>query len=99
MMTRPQSLATGSIKGQTLPAAARSSAASRQTLLVSSIKQLIAWIRSTHRVHRGIHELMALDDRMLADIGLNRGAIMYTAQHGRLPDTISTGGSHVASSR
>lgn len=98
-MTRPQSLAAGSIKGQTLPAAARSSVGSSQTLLVSSIKRLIAWVSSAYRVHCGIHELMALDDRMLADIGLNRGAIMYTAQHGRLPDTISTGGSHVASSR
>jgi uncharacterized protein YjiS (DUF1127 family) len=99
MMTRPQSLATASIKLQTLPDVARNSAGSGPIPLASSIKQLLTWIGSIYRVHRATHELMTLDDRMLADIGLNRGAIMYAAHHGRLPDTISTGGSHVASSR
>ncbi len=98
-MARRQFLTTDPIECRTLPAAVLSAAGSCQALLVDSIKQLIAWIRSTHRMHRAIHELMALDDRMLADIGLSRGGVMYTARHGSLPDTLNAGASHVASSR
>jgi len=96
-MTRRQFLTTDSIECRTLPTAALSSVGSCQALLVNSSKQLIAWIRSTHRMHRAIHELMALDDRMLADIGLSRGEVMYSARHGSPPNILNAGASHVTS--
>jgi uncharacterized protein YjiS (DUF1127 family) len=98
-MTRRQFRTTGSIECRTLPAAALSSAGSCRALLVNSIKQLIAWIRSTDRMRRAIHELMALDDRILADISLSRGGVMYAARHGSLLNTLNAGEFHVASSR
>ena len=35
-------------------------------------------------MRRGIEELMALDDRMLSDIGLTRGNVEHAARYGRL---------------
>ena len=36
-------------------------------------------------LRRSVEELMALDDRMLADIGLTRGNVEYAVRYGRLP--------------
>ena len=47
------------------------------------IKRLAAWIRNKRRIRRAMTELMALDDRMLADIGLTRGQVGHAARHGR----------------
>ncbi|WP_210240672.1 DUF1127 domain-containing protein [Mesorhizobium sp. B3-1-7] len=60
---------------------------SRGTGLVKSAKNLMAWLRHRRRVRRDIIKLMQLDDRLLADIGLSRGEVLYAAvQHGRLPE-------------
>jgi uncharacterized protein YjiS (DUF1127 family) len=39
----------------------------------------LAWLRAWRRRVRNRHELMALDDRTLQDIGLSRGDIPYLA--------------------
>jgi uncharacterized protein YjiS (DUF1127 family) len=36
-------------------------------------------------MRRHVEELMALDDRLLTDIGLRRGQVKYLAQDGQLP--------------
>jgi hypothetical protein len=35
-----------------------------------------------------MNELMALDDRMLADIGLTRGSVEHAVRYGRLPSAV-----------
>lgn len=42
-------------------------------------------LKRVHRARRAIGEMMALDDRMLADIGLDRASIGFAAHHGHLP--------------
>ena len=59
------------------------SAESWPAALARPIKQGIAWIGSRRRLHRDIKELMALDDRILRDIGLRRGEVEYAARYGR----------------
>ena len=46
----------------------------------------LARLQAYAEKHRSIDALLALDDRLLADIGLSRGARTYVAQHRRLPD-------------
>ena len=58
---------------------------SRHAMSVRSIKLWIAWIRQQRRTRRSADQLHALDDHMLADIGLNRADIDYVARYGRLP--------------
>jgi uncharacterized protein YjiS (DUF1127 family) len=53
--------------------------------LVRPIKRGIAWIEFRRQLRCDMKELMALDDRLLADIGLRRGQIEYVAQYGHLP--------------
>ena len=60
--------------------------------LASLVKQWIAQIRWNFQIRRGVNALMALDDRMLADIGLTRGAVEYAVRHGHVP-TPAAGGS------
>jgi uncharacterized protein YjiS (DUF1127 family) len=55
-------------------------------LLVSWVKRLIAWFETRRRMRRAVDELMALDDRMLRDIGVSRGEILYAARYGRERD-------------
>jgi uncharacterized protein YjiS (DUF1127 family) len=57
-----------------------------RNVLVKSIGRGFAWIASRRRMRHDIDALMALDDRMLADIGLGRGDVEYVARYGRLPD-------------
>jgi uncharacterized protein YjiS (DUF1127 family) len=56
-----------------------------QAAAANLAKRWIAQISSEWQVRRGIDALMALDERMLADIGLTRGAVEYAARYGRLP--------------
>jgi len=64
-----------------------------QAVLATLAKRSIAQIKWERHVRRGIDALMALDDRMLADIGLTRGAIEYAARYGRLPRRVTNEGS------
>jgi uncharacterized protein YjiS (DUF1127 family) len=52
---------------------------------VQAIKRLIARIRNERRIRRAVDELMALDDRTLADIGLTRGDVERVVRYGRFP--------------
>jgi uncharacterized protein YjiS (DUF1127 family) len=65
--------------------AAGLAAASLRTVLIESIWRRIDWIRSEYRFRRDINALMALDDRMLADIGLRRGEIEHAVRFSALP--------------
>ena len=47
------------------------------------IKRLAGWIRNEREIGRAINTLMALDDHMLADIGLKRTQVKHAARHGR----------------
>jgi uncharacterized protein YjiS (DUF1127 family) len=71
--TESQALGTGS------------DAASWRAVLAKSIRQPFVWSGTQRRIRRDIDALMALNDRMLADIGLSRGEILYAARHGSLP--------------
>jgi uncharacterized protein YjiS (DUF1127 family) len=61
------------------------SAESWTMIVMKSIKRAISRIGSEHRIRRDIGELMALDDRMLADLGVSRSNIEYVVRHGRQP--------------
>lgn len=50
---------------------------------VKVIRQLIAWLKQKRVVRRDLKRLMELDDRELADIGLNRGDLLDAVRHGR----------------
>ena len=63
-----------------------------QAALANLARRWIAQVRSEWEVRRGIDALMALDDRMLHDIGLTRGAVEYAARYGRLPAPLSNQG-------
>ena len=52
-------------------------------LLATFIKRSFAWLKARRDARRAMDELMALDDRALADIGLTRGDIPYAVRHGR----------------
>ena len=52
-------------------------------LLVTMIQRSIEWLKERRRMRRATDELTALDDRMLADIGLSRGEIFHAVRHGR----------------
>jgi uncharacterized protein YjiS (DUF1127 family) len=56
-------------------------------LFASLIHRSIEWLKERRRTRRATDELMALDDRMLADIGLSRGEIGYAVRHGRGHET------------
>lgn len=61
------------------PTAAREVAAGVVRPLVAALH---AW-RRWRRVRAGLAELRALDDRMLADLGLDRGGVERAARRGR----------------
>ncbi|WP_343713133.1 DUF1127 domain-containing protein [Inquilinus sp.] len=47
--------------------------------------RLAAWIRRQVKMSRDTARLMALDDHLLADMGLTRGEIRGLVRHNRLP--------------
>lgn len=53
----------------------------RRSLLGGLAARALSALRHRHRVFRTINELRALDDRMLADIGLSRGQIPMIASN------------------
>ena len=57
--------------------------ASWPAALARPIRQGIAWIGLRRRLRRDVRELMALDDRMLEDIGLRRGDVDYAVRYGK----------------
>jgi uncharacterized protein YjiS (DUF1127 family) len=57
----------------------------RRTALAALTARWIARIRKERRIRRGIEEMMALDDRMLRDIGVSRSDVAYVARYGRWP--------------
>ena len=63
--------------------AAELNAESRPTALARPIKQGIARIMARRESHRGVKELMALDDRILRDIGLSRSEVELAAWFGK----------------
>jgi uncharacterized protein YjiS (DUF1127 family) len=58
---------------------------SRLTVLPRLAKQQIVRIMERSRMRRDASALLAMDDRILADIGLRRGEIEYAARYGRRP--------------
>jgi uncharacterized protein YjiS (DUF1127 family) len=50
---------------------------------VRSIRQGIAWIGFRRRLRRDVREMMALDDRILRDIGVRRSEVEYAARYGQ----------------
>jgi uncharacterized protein YjiS (DUF1127 family) len=58
-------------------------AASWPAALTRPIRHGIAWIGSQRRLHRNVRELLALDDRLLRDIGLRRSEVEHAVRHGR----------------
>lgn len=50
-----------------------------------AVRRQFAWLAREHHARRAVGELMALDDRMLSDIGMDRGSIGFAARYGHLP--------------
>jgi uncharacterized protein YjiS (DUF1127 family) len=48
-------------------------------------QRLFEQIADRRVVRRDLNRLMEFDDRQLADIGLNRGALLHLVRYGRLP--------------
>jgi uncharacterized protein YjiS (DUF1127 family) len=71
------------------PSASKAGAVrSRRAALLKSIKRGIARIGEEIRLRRDTDALLALDDRLLADIGVRRSELEYAVRHGRrLSDT------------
>jgi uncharacterized protein YjiS (DUF1127 family) len=59
-----------SSQARALPVAAHGPASRATAPWTKVFRTLVAWIISQRRMQREMKELMALDDRMLADIGL-----------------------------
>lgn len=83
MMRQPYSNAL--VTGRAWLSSDSSSAVSWPAALAKSFARPIARMQSRRRTRRAIEELTALDNRMLADIGISRGEIEYAARFGRLP--------------
>ena len=51
--------------------------------LISAPRRIAAALAQELAVRRGMQSLASLDDRLLRDIGLERGQIDYAVRHGR----------------
>lgn len=51
--------------------------------LVAVVRRGVAWYRTGRRMRRAVDELMALDDRTLADIGITRSDIAFAVRRDR----------------
>jgi uncharacterized protein YjiS (DUF1127 family) len=54
-------------------------------IVASTISRCVAWIRDQERIRQDTNRLMTLDDRLLADIGLERDQVEHALRSGRLP--------------
>jgi len=59
--------------------------ASLWSVVVIAGQRLFKQIAHRRVVRRDLNRLMEFDDRQLADIGLNRGALLHLVRYGRLP--------------
>jgi uncharacterized protein YjiS (DUF1127 family) len=59
--------------------------ASLWSVAISATQRLFEQIAHRRVVRRDLNRLMEFDDRQLADIGLNRGALLHLVRYGRLP--------------
>jgi len=50
---------------------------------LSLVTRLLGWVKAARETRRATRELMALDDRLLADIGVRREEIEYAVLFGR----------------
>ena len=66
-------------------ASAHRDTASIKAMLVKPIGWLASLVSSERAMRRGTAELRAMDDRLLADIGLTRELVEYLARYGTLP--------------
>ena len=51
--------------------------------LISAPRRIVAALAQELAVRRGMQSLASLDDRLLRDIGLERGQIDFAVRHGR----------------
>jgi uncharacterized protein YjiS (DUF1127 family) len=75
-------MSISTVEARVLRGATAPPALSARTTWTAALRWLFDRIRTELRIRRGIKELQALDDRMLADIGLRRGQIDAAARHG-----------------
>ena len=59
--------------------------ASLWSVVVIAAQRLFEQIAHRRVVRRDLNRLMEFDDRQLADIGLNRSALLHLVRYGRLP--------------
>ena len=59
--------------------------ASLWSVVVIAAQRLFEQIAHRRVVRRDLNRLMEFDDRQLADIGLNRCALLHLVRYGRLP--------------
>jgi len=77
-------VSTSLVDSATLPDAG-SRAESWRSVLMRCVRRQSNRIRTRRRIRRAVGEVKALDDRMLADVGLIRSEVEHVARHGRLP--------------
>lgn len=86
---------TSPIRTIVIPAAMREARAQRLASAARGLgigflaRRVLGPARAYFRRRRDIAELMAMDDRMLRDMGLSRTTIVYDLDHGRVPANVN----------